>query len=774
MTALSITILTGFLIAILAPFLTRLMKHRAAFVLALYPLAVVIQLLALQRDTLTAPSIQFPWVPSMGLWMTFTLDGLGFLMAMLIAGIGTLVILYGGEYLRDDPYLERFFLWVIIFMASMLGVVTSGNALVLFVFWELTSISSFFLIGYKFENENARAAAWQALLVTGAGGLAMLAGLVLLGQITGSFEITQWMQNSNLVQESALAPAAFILILLGAMTKSAQFPFHFWLPNAMEAPTPVSAYLHSATMVKAGVYLLARLFPVLGGLALWNQVVPWVGLLTLVGGALLALGQTDLKKLLAYTTVSSLGGMVFLLGLGTPLAVKSAMLFLLTHALYKGTLFLVAGGVDHSAGSRDIRKLGKLAKLMPFTALAAGLAALSMAGIPPLIGFISKEYVYESTYYYSNLPFILTGLAVLANVANVAVAGWVGIRPFWQQPEQKDEDLHPHKESVWLWIPPLVLAITGLFMGVFSQGTAQTWVAAATSAVLQEMSKVKLSLWHGITPMLLLSVLTLMIGVVVYLASRTLIPRLSALWKKLSFVGPNIFYSRSMRAFLSVAGWQTKILQSGYLRYYIITILVTTVTIAVVTLATRYDSLPNPQWTQPRFYDVIFIVIIIVSAILVTRAESRLATITLLGAIGFSIAILFLLYSAPDLAMVQFAVETLTVVLFVLVIYQLPKYTKSNYPIHANVLHIIVSAAGGIMMVVLMLLTSAVPSNSTLAPYFMESSLPLAKGHNVVNVILVDFRGLDTLGEITVLMIAAIGVFALLGLKKGSKRGGNS
>jgi multicomponent Na+:H+ antiporter subunit A len=774
MTALSITLLTGFLIAILAPFLTRLMKHRAAFVLALYPLAVVIQLLALQRETLTAPSIQFPWVPSMGLWMTFTLDGLGFLMAMLIAGIGTLVILYGGEYLRDDPYLERFFLWVIIFMASMLGVVTSGNALVLFVFWELTSISSFFLIGYKFEYESARAAAWQALLVTGAGGLAMLAGLVLLGQITGSFEITQWMQNSNLVQESALAPAAFILILLGAMTKSAQFPFHFWLPNAMEAPTPVSAYLHSATMVKAGVYLLARLFPVLGGLALWNQVVPWVGLLTLVVGALLALGQTDLKKLLAYTTVSSLGGMVFLLGLGTPLAVKSAMLFLLVHALYKGTLFLVAGGVDHSAGSRDIRKLGKLAKLMPFTTLAAGLAALSMAGIPPLIGFISKEYVYESTYYYSNLPFILTGLAVLANVANVAVAGWVGIRPFWQQPEQKDEDLHPHKESVWLWIPPLVLAMTGLFMGVFSQGAAQTWVAAATSAVLQEISKVQLSLWHGITPMLLLSVLTLMIGVVVYLSSRTLIPRLAALWKKLSSIGPNKFYSHSMRVFLSVAGWQTKILQSGYLRYYIITIIVTTVTLSVVTLATHYGSLPNPQWTQPRFYDVIFIIIIIVSAILVTRSDSRLATITLLGAIGFSIAILFLLYSAPDLAMVQFAVETLTVILFVLVIYQLPKYTKSNYPIHANVLNIIVSVAGGIMMAGLMLLTSAIPSNSTLAPYFMENSLPLAKGRNVVNVILVDFRGLDTLGEITVLIIAAIGVFALLGLKKGSKRGGNS
>lgn len=773
MTALSISILAGFIIAIIAPSLTRLLKHRAAFVLALYPLAVVIQLLVLQADTLSAPSIQFPWVPSMGLWMTFTLDGLGFLMAMLIAGIGLLVILYGGEYLRDDPYLERFFLWVIIFMASMLGVVTSGNALVLFVFWELTSISSFFLIGYKFEYESARAAAWQALLVTGAGGLALLGGVVLLGQITGSYEINLWLQNPTVVQESPLAPAAFLLVLLGAMTKSAQFPFHFWLPNAMEAPTPVSAYLHSATMVKAGIYLLARLFPVLGGLALWNEVVPWVGLLTLVGGALLAIGQSDLKKLLAYTTVSSLGGMVFLLGLGTALSVKTAMLFLLAHALYKGTLFLVAGGVDHATGSRDIRNLGKLAPYMPLTALAAGLAALSMAGIPPFIGFIKKEYIYESTLYYPFLPYVLTGLAVLANVANVAVAGWVGLRPFWGQPAQKEQEIHPHKESLWLWLPPLVLAITGLWMGVFSQRAAQDWVAGATTAVLQEVTKVKFSLWHGVTPMLLLSILTLLLGVVVYFSSRNIMPRFDALWNKLSFLGPNRFYSRSMRAFLSFAGWQTKLLQSGYLRYYIITIIATTVTLAIVTFTTRYGALPMPVWTQPRFYDVVFIIIIIVSAFLVTQAESRLATIIFMGAIGYSIAILFLLYSGPDLAMVQFAIETLTVILFVLVIYQLPKYTKKKYPLHSNVLNIIISAAGGIMMAVLMLLTSAVPSNSNLAPYFMENSLALAKGRNVVNVILVDFRGFDTLGEITVLMIAAIGVFALLGLKKDSKHGGN-
>lgn len=774
MTTLSLMIFAGFLVAIIAPLITRILKRKAAFLLAFYPLAIVIQLLSLENQTLEATTIQFPWVESMGLWMSFTLDGLGFLMSMLIAGIGTLVILYGGEYLHDDPHIDRFYLWVIIFMASMLGVVTSSNALMLFIFWELTSISSFFLIGYKYEYESARAAAWQALLVTGGGGLAMLAGLIITGQISGTFEINHWIQNPAIITASPMAVAAFLLILLGAMTKSAQFPFHFWLPNAMEAPTPVSAYLHSATMVKAGVYLIARLLPVFGGLAIWTQILPWIGLLTFVGGSLLALGQTDLKKLLAYTTVSSLGAMVFLLGLGTPLAVKTAMLFLLAHALYKGAFFLIAGGIDHSAGTRDIRKLGKLFKLMPGTAIVAGLAALSMAGLPPAIGFISKEYVYESTLYTSNFAYLFTGLAIIANIVNVAVAGWVGIRPFWQKPEETDKDLHPHKEALWLWLPPMVLAASGLFMGVFSQGIAQSWVKAATMAVLQELISVKLSLWHGITPMLILSIVTVILGIIVFFSARKLIPLLSSFWHKLSPIGPSVAYSRVMRGFLSIAGWQTRLLQSGYLRYYIITIVSTTVVLAIITLSARYSSLPIPLWTQPRFYDVIFIAIIIISAILVTRATSRLATITFLGAIGYSIAILFLLYSGPDLAMVQFAIETLTVILFVLVIYQLPKFTKSNYPVHSNLFNIIVSVSGGILMTGLMLLTSSIPANSTLAPFFMENSFLLAKGRNVVNVILVDFRGFDTLGEITVLLIAAIGVFAILGIKKGSKSGGKN
>jgi multicomponent Na+:H+ antiporter subunit A len=318
----------------------------------------------------------------------------------------------------------------------------------------------------------------------------------------------------------------------------------------------------------------------------------------------------------------------------------------------------------------------------------------------------------------------------------------------------------------------MVLAIFGLIMGIFSQGSAQAWVSVATTAVLQKAVSVKLTLWHGLTPMLYLSLITLIIGIGVYLSAHKLIPFFTAFWKKLSHFGPNIAYSRIMRTFLSIAGWQTRLLQSGYLRYYIIIIVVTTVLLSVTTILTRYNRFPIPQWTNPRFYDVIFIVIIILSALLVIRANSRLATITFLGAIGFSIAILFLLYSAPDLAMVQFAIETLTVILFVLVIYQLPKFTKSNYPIHSNLVNIIVSVASGLMMTGLMLLTSSIPSNSGLAEFYMQNSLSLAKGRNVVNVILVDFRGLDTMGEITVLMIAAIGVFALLGLKQVSKGGG--
>lgn len=762
------SLFTGAALAVFAPLLARL--KRGAFLLALLPLAVFGQLLALIPPVAAGQAGQFSlaWMPQLGLALSFTLDGLSLVMALLISGIGALVILYGDAYLHAHPARGRFHSLTLLFMTAMLGVVLSGNALLVFVFWELTSITSFLLVGFEHERANARAAAWQALLVTGSGGLAMLAGFVLLAQISGSFEIGDWIAAAGTITAHPLAPTALALILLGAATKSAQFPFHFWLPNAMEAPTPVSAYLHSATMVKAGVYLLARLLPVLGGLALWPLLLTALGLLTLLGGSLLALAQTDLKRLLAYTTVSALGMLVFLLGLATPLAVKTAVVFLVTHALYKGALFLTAGSVDHGAGTRELPRLGGAGRKMPFTAAAGGLAALSMAGLPPLLGFIAKELVYETTLA-APLPLLLTGLTLTSNAATVIVAVWVGWRPFWGRPGEGE--LHPHESPPGLWLPPLLLAALGLGLGLVPALVGSFLVAPAAQAILQEPLKVKLSLWHGMTPMLGLSVLTLLLGFGLSALRRRFRPRWAALWHALGKAGPAAMYPRSLHALLSFASWQTRVLQSGYLRIYILAIVLTTVGLAGLTVALRPEMLVvGWDWAAPRFYDVILIGIILTATFLVTRARSRLATIALLGSIGFSIAILFLFYSAPDLAMVQFAIETLTVILFVLALYRLPKFNRLSSRA-TRAADLAVAVLGGALMTLMMLIVSTHSTGSRLASYFAENSLPLAYGRNIVNVILVDFRSFDTLGEITVLALAAMGVFSLIRLAvKGERK----
>jgi multicomponent Na+:H+ antiporter subunit A len=386
-------VLSGFMLAIIAPWLHRLTRGATGWLLALLPAGLAVYFASLLGSVANGEAITIsrPWATGLGINLSFYVDGLSLLFALMITGIGALVIIYAGSYLAGKPQLTRFYTLVLMFMASMLGVVLAGNLITIFVFWELTSLTSFLLIGLDHDRPGARAAALQALLVTGGGGLALMAGLLLMGQIGGSLELATLLSNGNAVREHALYVPVLLLILLGAFTKSAQTPFHFWLPNAMEAPTPVSAYLHSATMVKAGVYLLARLSPLLGGTDEWHYLVTGAGIVTMLLGALLALVQTDLKRILAYSTVSTLGALVLLLGLDTTLSVKAAMLFLLVHALYKGALFLVAGILDHETGTRDIRRLGGLARAMPITAAAAVLAALSMAGLPPMLGFINKE-----------------------------------------------------------------------------------------------------------------------------------------------------------------------------------------------------------------------------------------------------------------------------------------------------------------------------------------------------------------------------------------------
>jgi multicomponent Na+:H+ antiporter subunit A len=692
-------------------------------------------------------------------------DGLGLLFALLVSGVGTLIVCYAGGYLKGHPQLGRFYGWLLTFMAAMLGVALADNLLLLFVFWELTSLSSYALIGFEHDREAARAAALQAFLVTGGGGLALLAGVILLGLAGGSLNVSALIAARHTLLSSPLYLPALCLILLGAFTKSAQFPFHFWLPNAMEAPTPVSAYLHSATMVKAGVYLLARLHPVLGGTETWVYVVGGVGGITMLIGGYLALSQADLKRLLAYSTVSALGMLTMLIGLGSALALQAAVILLLAHALYKGTLFLVAGAIDHATGTRDVTHLGGLFRAMPVTGVAAALAALSMAGLPPFFGFISKELTYEAALGYH------IGVGVMTFVASllfVFIAGTVGIGPFWGPARQTPH--HAHEAPPSLWLGPVVLAGLSVVIGLAPGLLSAILIAPATAAVLGLPIDVDVALWHGLTPALGLSVVTLIGGAVLYLRRQQV--RRSAqqiAWRW----GPATLYDAGIIGLNAVARGQTALLQSGYLRYYLLTIVLATVGLAGFTLldwqaqsGALAQSLRQAMVVQAYFYELALAGLILIAAVAVTRAQSNLGAVVALGIVGYGVALFYLLFGAPDVAMTQFLVESLTVILFVLAFYHLPEFTHISSK-GARIFDAVVALVAGGLIATLVLVAVSIQLSPSIAPYFVETALPQAHGRNIVNVILVDFRALDTLGEITVLGIAAVGVYALLKLPSG-------
>ncbi|MDZ7269027.1 MAG: putative monovalent cation/H+ antiporter subunit A [candidate division KSB1 bacterium] len=741
-----------------------LWQHPATgWLLAILPAGALIYLLSLTGRVAAGESVilSLNWVPSLAVSFSFLLDGLSLLFAVLITGIGALILIYAGGYLAGHTLLGRFYFYLLLFMAAMLGVVLADNLITLFVFWELTSLSSYLLIGFDHHREEARKAALQALLVTGGGGLALLAGLLLLGNIGGSFELSELLQRGDLVRGHTLYLPLLLLVLAGAFAKSAQVPFHFWLPNAMAAPAPVSAYLHSATMVKAGVYLLARLSPILGGTEAWHYLVTLAGAATMLIGALLAFPQTDLKKILAYTTVSTLGGLTLLLGLNTTLAAKAAMVFLIVHCFYKGALFMIAGAVDHETATRDLRELSGLRRFMPLTTLAATLAALSMAGLPPMLGFISKELLYEAKLEAPRAAFWITSAGVLANVLLVAIAARLLLRPFFGRQTAMPQT--PHEAPVTLWLGPVTLAILGLIIGLAPDTTAQYFIVGAVSAVRAEATEVKLALWHGINPVLALSVLTVASGLLLY-SFRRLLQRATQPLSGLARLGPQQWYEWLLRGLNGLAQWQTRLLQSGYLRSYLLMIILTTIGLTGYALVSRAALPPLPSLPVAQSYEWLITAIMLAAAIAVVRAGSRLAAVAALGVIGFSIALLFVLYGAPDLAMTQFAIETLSVIIFVLVLYKLPRFAKFSRP-GARLRDALVALAAGGMMTLLVLAVTAAPLCSRLTGFFAENSLPAANGRNIVNVILVDFRGLDTLGEITVLAVAAVGVYALLKLR---------
>jgi len=758
-------VLSGFAVALVAPWVHRLKRETAGWIIALLPVGLLLYfsnfIEVIAAGDIVA--VSYAWVPTLGINLSFYMDGLSLLFALLISGIGALVLIYSGGYLKGHPQLGRFYAFILIFMASMLGLVLADNTITLFVFWELTSLSSYLLIGFDHKREVARFAALQALLVTALGGLTLLAGLLLLGQIGGSLELSVLLSRSELVRSHPLYTPILLLILVGAFTKSAQVPFHFWLPNAMEAPTPVSAYLHSATMVKAGVYLIARLSPILGGTEIWMYIVTAVGATTMLLGAYLALQQTDLKRMLAYSTVSALGILTLLLGLGTPPAIKAAMAFLAGHALYKGALFLVAGAVDHETGARDVDRLGGLRQAMPITATAAGLAAFSMAGLPPLFGFIAKEMLYEAAYMSQRALPLLTGAVVLASMVFVAVAGIVGIRPFVGKKVTTPK--HPHEAPMSLWLGPLLLAVSGLILGVLPASMEHSLLAPAIEAVLRQPVTVRLALWHGLNPTIALSAITLVGGLGMYAGQGTL--RHAALRLQMtSWWGPARWYGLLLDGLNVLAQGQTRLLQSGYLRYYLLIIIATAVGLAGPKLASLGRPPGLSGWQDVRFYELALAGLILLAAAVAIRSRSRLGAVAALGVVGYGVALVYVLFGAPDLAMTQFMVETLTVILFVLVFYHLPRFARlSSGPTRAR--DALVALTAGTLITTIILFASNVQFHPKISAYFAEHSLALAHGRNIVNVILVDFRGLDTLGEITVLALAGVGVYALLKLRLG-------
>ena len=757
-------LLSLFALALLAPTIYRFAGRAAGWLFALAPLSLCLSFLALSGSIAAgeAFSLSYSWVPALGVRLAFYLDGWSLLFVLLISAIGGLVLIYTGYYLEGHPLLGRFYLFLLFFMGSMLGVVLADNLFILYVFWELTSISSYFLIGFDSKRDAARAAALQALLITGAGGLALLAGLVLLGQVVDGAEISTFLDHGDSIRTHGLYTPILCLLLLGAFTKSAQVPFHIWLPNAMEAPTPVSAYLHSATMVKAGVYLLGRFSPVLGGTDAWFYAVTTVGAVTMLLTAWLSLRHDDLKKILAYSTISALGALVMGLGIGTHEAIKGTVAFLFAHALYKGALFLVAGIVDHETGTRNVKELGGLGRAMPVTAAAALLAALSMAAVAPLFGFIGKEALYEGVLHAGAASVPLTLVAVLSSMIFINVAAVTGIYPFFGKPAGHTPK-HPHEAPAGMWLGPACLAALSLLGGLFASRLGESLLAPAFLSITRQKIALDLALWHGWTLALMLSMVTTLGGVLAFIFRERLAHLASAL-RLTSAWAPENWYALVLQALNLTASWQTRVLQNGYLRYYLFTIIAATVLAVGFPLLTRSQFEITPQWTEIRFYELALALLIILATLMATFTRSRLGAVTALGVVGYGVAMFFILFGAPDLAMTQFLVETLMVILFVSVFYFLPRFAIFSSRL-TRTRDAFAACVAGALMGGITLIATSVQWHAPISGYFADNSLPRAHGRNIVNVILVDFRGLDTLGEITVLAVAGVGVLALLKLK---------
>lgn len=760
-----LALLLPFAGALVAPVLTKQLGHKAAWVLALIPLLSFLQFLSFLPEIGAGGEVTggYAWVPSYNVSFSWFLDGLSLTFALLITGIGTLIILYAGGYMKSHPQQGRFLSFMLLFMGSMLGVVVSDSFLMLFIYWELTSITSFLLIGFDHERQAARRAALQALVITGGGGLALLAGLMLLWNMSGMTQLSLLLHSENIVVQSPFYLAALLLILGGAFTKSAQFPFHVWLPNAMEAPTPVSAFLHSATMVKAGVYLLMRLQPVLGGTPAWEILLPFFGGVTLIVGSVVAVRQTDLKQMLAYTTVASLGLLVMLTGFGSPHALAAAVLYLIAHCLFKGGLFMVAGILDHETGTRDVTKLGGLAKAMPITFFASLVAGFSMAGLPPLVGFLAKEEIYTALATGGIRSILFTTVAVIGNALMMVIGLTLAFRPFVGA--KTTTPTEAHEGPALLWLGPVILALLSIMAGAFSGLFHAYFSSPMVSAVAGEARMVDISVVPHISLALGLSVLTIVLGLALFYKIDAVRAQLARLLDAMG-PGPDRGFDHLLSGLIKFAHRITNFIHGGRLDVYVTITLIITACAFLVPMVV-FGELPTLPALPDHIelHEAAFLLIAIAGLFAVLRSENRLAAIVSLGIQGFAISVIFLLFGAPDLSFTQFMIETLSVVILALVMTRLKLHPSDHRPWPQVVLDGVVALAGGIGLTLMMLKITEQPLDQTLSAFFNQYSKAIAHGENVVNVIIVDFRGVDTMGEIAVVMITGLAILALIRIR---------
>ncbi|MFB2594576.1 monovalent cation/H+ antiporter subunit A [Paracoccus sp. p4-l81] len=726
-------------------------------------------LLALIGLMLHAPTVMaggvvetgFSWIPQLGLNASFRIDGLGMLFALLILGIGLLIIIYARYYLYKTDPAGQFYTYLMLFQGAMVGIVLSDNILMLLIFWELTSLSSFLLIGYWKHLPEGRQGARMALAVTGMGGLAMIGGMLILGQIAGTYEISGILGARDAIQASPYYLPALILILIGAFTKSAQFPFHFWLPHAMAAPTPVSAYLHSATMVKAGLFLMARLWPVLAGTPEWFWIVATTGLITMVLGATIAFFKDDLKAILAFSTVSHLGLITMLLGLGTPAAATAAVFHIINHATFKAALFMGAGIVDHETGTRSVRRLGGLAGLMPITFTLVTIAALSMAGIPPLNGFLSKEMMLEEAVHTTGWfgpDWLFYVLATVGALFSVGYSARLIVQPFLG-PQRDDYPKAPHDPGLGLWLSPAVLVVLVIAIGLMPMTIAGPLVNASASAVTGQVIEAELKLWHGVNLPLMLSIIAVIGGVILLGLHRGL----QAAWDAMPRPEAKAIFDALTGALSRAARAVTDGVHNGSMSRALAVFTVATVGAGALAFAGGVLAPPTrPLLAVDPLPFIGWVLLMVGTLCTLAFHRYRLLSLVLVGIVGLIVSVGFVYLSAPDLALTQLTVEVVTVVLMLLALNFLPKVTQVESSAVKRAADGVIAVVAGLgiggLAYALLRRDFAFPS---ISDFHLANSYTGGGGTNVVNVILVDFRGYDTFGEIIVLGIAGMAIFAL-------------